>query len=199
MVHDDKRMKKGEQTRVNILHTAIAMIAENGLTEISTAKLAAASGVSKSTIFHHFKSNDELLINTLHVVFEELLQSIKIGEYRDVAHFFDTLGQTMIPVSDDELPFFKAFLSFFHEGIFNPAYREILVTYSEQMNDLFRIQLTQLVPKTVNQETIDSVSRLLLPMVDGIGFHFLLNRDSEKYQQVWNLQTKGILKLLDLS
>jgi AcrR family transcriptional regulator len=192
-------MQKGKQTRAIILYTAIEIIAENGLKDISTAKLAAAAGVSKSTIFHHFKSNDELLISALNLVFEELLQSMKIGEYRDVEHFLDTIGQSMFQASDTERIFVKAFLSFLHEGIFDSTYREILVSYAEQMNHFFRTQLAQLVPRSVNQETIDSVSGLLLPMIDGIGFHYLLNGDDEKYRQIWALQTKSVLQLLGIS
>lgn len=199
MAHEDKRMQKGEQTRSNILHTAVKIIAKNGLKDISTAKLAEASGVSKSTIFHHFKSNDELLMTALNLVFEELLQSMKVEEYQDVEHFLDAIGQSIFQASDTERTFIKAFLSFFHEGIFNPAYREILVSYAEQMNDLFRTQLLQLAPKSTNQETIDSVSKLLLPMIDGIGFHYLLNGDSARYQQIWTLQKKSVLQLLGIS
>lgn len=199
MVQDDKRINKGEQTRANILRTAVEIIAENGLKDVSTAKLATAAGVSKSTIFHHFKTNDELLVSALNLVFEELLASMKIEEYRDVEHFLDTLGHTIIYVSDDELAYIKAFLSFFHEGIFNSTYREVLVSYAGQMNELFRKQLTQLAPKSIDQGTIDSVSKLLLPMMDGIGYHYLLNGDSEKYEQLWKLHTKGVLKLLEIS
>lgn len=195
---NDRRIQKGEKTRENILSAAIEIIAENGLKDISAAKLAKASGISKSTIFHHFKSNELLMISALNYIFEELLQSMKIGKYRDVEHFLDTLGQTMIQASENKLTLIKAFLSFFHEGIFNLTYREILVSYAEQMNEIFRTQLLELAPKSVNHETINAISRLILPMIDGIGFHYLLNKDIEKYQQAWKLQTKGILYLLSV-
>lgn len=189
-------MQKGEETRENILYVAIEIIAENGLKDMSTAKLAKAAGVSKSTIFHHFKSNEMLMISTLKLIFDELLQSMKIEKYRDVEHFLDTLGQTMIQASDNKLIFIKAFLSFFHEGIFNSTFREVLVSYAEQMNSIFRAQLMELAPNSLEIETINSISSLLLPMIDGIGLHYLLNKDIEKYQQLWKLQTKAIVHLL---
>lgn len=197
-VYDDKRMQKGKQTRAIILQTAIEIIAVNGLKDISTAKLATAAGVSKSTIFHHFKSSDELLMSALNLVFEELLQSMKIEVYRDVEHFLDTLGQSLFQVPEANLSSVKAFLSFFHEGIFDSAYQEILVSYAAQMNELFYNQLIELAPDHVKQETIESVSQLILPMMDGIGFHYLLHDQREKYQQIWALQTKGILQVLGI-
>lgn len=196
---NDKRLKKGEQTRANILNAAIAIIAENGLKEVSTAKLAAATGVSKSTIFHHFKSSEDVLTSALNVVFNEMLQSIKREQYRDVEHFLYTLGQSMLQVSHSDLTLVKAFLAFFHEGIFNSTYREILASYAEQMNDLFRTELTRLAPNSVKKEMIESVSAMILPMMDGIGLHYLLNNDSVKYQQIWQLQVKSIIRLLGLS
>ncbi len=197
MVLEDMRMLKGQQTRANIVYTAIVMIAESGLHVVSAAKLAEAAGVSKSTIFHHFKSNEELLTSTLNVVFDELLQVMKIGNYRDVEHFLHTLGHAMISVSDDARIYMKAFLSFFHEGMFNPNYREILTSYAEQMNDMFYTQLTLLTPESVNRETIHAVSRLILPMIDGIGIHFMLNKDRERFEEIWKWHVKGILKLLN--
>ncbi len=198
-VKNDKRMEKGELTRGSILNAAIAIIAEGGLKEVSAAKLAAYVGVSKSTIFHHFKSSEEVLIGALNVVFDRFLQSLQIGEYRSVEHWLDSLGEAMFQVPASELTFVKTFLSFFHEGLFHPTYQHILASYAEQMKEIFHAQLIRLVPYSVPPQTIESVSMLILPMIDGIGFHFLLGKDSEKYRKIWKLQTKGILHLLSHS
>jgi AcrR family transcriptional regulator len=173
------------------------IIGNQGLKGVSTAKLAKAAGVSKSTVFHHFQSSDELLTSTLNFVFEELLQSIKREDYRDVEHFLDAMGHSMFQVSQSDLTFFKALLSFFHEGIFNPKYREILISYAEQMNELFSRELTELSSNSVKKETIESVSSMILPMMDGIGFHYLLNEDGDKCLKIWELQKQSILRLLN--
>jgi AcrR family transcriptional regulator len=195
---NDQRIRKGELTRKNILKAATLIIGKKGLIEISTSKLAITAGVSKSTIFHHFKSTDELLLSTLDFVFKELLKVMTLEKYQNVEHFLYTLGQSVFKEPESKLTFFKVFLSFSHEAIFNEKYRAVIVSYAEQMNEMFSVQLTQLVPH-VNQKSIKSVAGLLLPLMDGIGFHYLLNSSSTKYQEVWELQVKSILQYLDVS
>ena len=53
---------KGEQTRAEIVGVALAMAARVGLEGLSIGTLAAAVGKSKSGVFAHFGSRDELQI-----------------------------------------------------------------------------------------------------------------------------------------
>jgi AcrR family transcriptional regulator len=193
----DHRIEKGEKTRDNIMDAAIAIIAANGLHDISTAKLAGMIGVSKSTIFHHFKSREDVLTGALNTVFERLRQVMSEESYTSVEHFLDALGQTLHHVTQSDMTVVKAFLAFFHGGIFHPEIRSMLASFAERMNERFRMQLAQLAPKTVSQANVDAVSMLLLPMIDGIGFHLLLSGNDVKFRRVWQLQTKGLLYLLN--
>lgn len=200
MKPNDERIKKGEKTRTNILEAAVFIIAENGLKEVSTAKLAQVAGISKSTIFHHFRSSDEVLTCTLAFVYEKLLQTMVVKEnYSDAEHFFDVLGQSMFQGTRDHLTYFKAFSSFSHESLFNSNYRTIMASYADQMNRFFRTQLSKLASTSVPSETIEAVSSMLLPLMDGIGFHYLLTNDSGKYEQIWAMQKRVMLQMLDQS
>lgn len=53
-------MGKGEQTRQAILGQALALASENGLSGLSIGLLAERSGLSKSGLFAHFGSKEEL-------------------------------------------------------------------------------------------------------------------------------------------
>ncbi|MBM7554588.1 TetR/AcrR family transcriptional regulator [Thalassobacillus pellis] len=191
----DKRYEKGEKTKENLLQVAITIMAEQGLKEVSAAKLAKATGISKSTVFHHFHSTEALLLQTLDLVFQELWQYMKADPSPDTEHFLETLGQSMVDVATEEPSLVKAFLAFFHEGLYNATYREVLVAYSQQMNDFFFQQLQPLAPH-LKEERIRDISKLLLPMIDGMGFHFLLNKDPHSFAHMWKLQTQGILHLI---
>lgn len=197
MAKKDKRIQKGMQTRSTILNTTIGLIAQYGMKEISAAKIATVAGVSKSTIFHHFRSHDEIMTGTLDLVYNELLESMKSEEYHNVQHFLDTLGQSLFEDTEINQTLVKAFLSFFHEGMFNSSYQGLLNSYAEKMHEFFRTQMKELAPDYVYDETIEAVSSFILPMIDGIGFHFLLNQDKERCWKMWKWQTKGILLLLE--
>lgn len=197
MAEKDKRIQKGIQTRSNILNTTINLIAQHGMKEVSAAKIATVSGVSKSTIFHHFHSHDEIMTSALDLVYNELLESMRNEEYYNIQHFLDKLGQSLFEDTEINQTFIKAFLSFFHEGMFDSSYQNLLNAYAEKMHEIFRTQIKKLAPDYVYDETIETVSSIILPMVDGIGFHFLLNQDKIRCRKMWECQAKGILLLLE--
>lgn len=58
-------MTKGERTRQAILDTAAALATEEGLEPLSIGRLADATGMSKSGLFAHFGSKEELQIATV--------------------------------------------------------------------------------------------------------------------------------------
>lgn len=56
---------KGEQTRAAILDKAVEITSQLGLDGLTIGTLAEATGMSKSGLFAHFGSRDELLLATL--------------------------------------------------------------------------------------------------------------------------------------
>lgn len=56
---------KGERTRHTILEVAAALATEEGLAPLSIGRLAEASGMSKSGLFAHFGSKEELQLATV--------------------------------------------------------------------------------------------------------------------------------------
>jgi AcrR family transcriptional regulator len=60
-----EKRRKGEQTRVAILDKAVEITSQLGLDGLTIGTLAGATGMSKSGLFAHFGSRDELLLATL--------------------------------------------------------------------------------------------------------------------------------------
>ena len=58
-------LTKGERTRQAILDTAAALATQEGLEPLSLARLAEATGMSKSGLFAHFGSKEELQLATV--------------------------------------------------------------------------------------------------------------------------------------
>ncbi len=59
-----KRTKQGEQTRQLILRTAVAVASREGLESLTIGKLASELKMSKSGLFAHFKSKEDLQLST---------------------------------------------------------------------------------------------------------------------------------------
>ncbi len=58
-------MLRGERTRTAVLDTAVALATEAGLSGLSLSQLAERLGVSKSGLFAHWKSKEELQLATI--------------------------------------------------------------------------------------------------------------------------------------
>ncbi|HTQ77724.1 MAG TPA: TetR/AcrR family transcriptional regulator [Burkholderiales bacterium] len=58
-------LRKGKQTRAAILDKAVAITSRLGLDGLTIGSLAQATGMSKSGLFAHFGSREELLLATL--------------------------------------------------------------------------------------------------------------------------------------
>lgn len=61
----DGRRLKGDRTRSRILTAAASFASEHGLESLSIGELAAATGMSKSGLFAHFGSKEELQLATI--------------------------------------------------------------------------------------------------------------------------------------
>ncbi|MFL6564250.1 MAG: TetR/AcrR family transcriptional regulator [Burkholderiales bacterium] len=64
-VKPDSAKTKGERTRAAILDEALRLVSKAGLDGLTIGTLAEATGMSKSGLFAHFGSRDELLLAVL--------------------------------------------------------------------------------------------------------------------------------------
>ncbi len=72
--HDARGLHKGQQTRAAILEAALGLASQMGIEGLSIGALAEVTGMSKSGVFAHFGSREELQISVIreyHRKFEE--------------------------------------------------------------------------------------------------------------------------------
>src|SRR4051812_6153426 len=63
--HSDGRRARGDNTRRAILGRAMQLASAEGLEDLSIARLAGDLGMSKSGLFAHFGSKEELQLSTV--------------------------------------------------------------------------------------------------------------------------------------
>jgi len=69
-------MSKGEKTKVFILDTGLTLAGEHGLEGVSIGLLAKVTGMSKSGLFAHFNSKENLQLAILSYAAEDFLQQV---------------------------------------------------------------------------------------------------------------------------
>lgn len=75
-VATDGRLLRGERTRIAVLDAAVALATEQGLDGLSLAQLAERLGVSKSGLFAHWRSKEELQLATVERAREQWIEQV---------------------------------------------------------------------------------------------------------------------------
>ena len=79
---------KGERTRAAILDEALRLVSRSGLEGVTIGSLAEATGMSKSGLFAHFGSREELLLKVLEHGQQEFVEVVvkpALGKPRGIA------------------------------------------------------------------------------------------------------------------
>ena len=194
----DKRLVKGEETYHRILLSAIDIISESGISGITASKLSSLSQVSKSNIFHHFKSTQEIPEAVLKMIFDELIRPIDDTNFENLDEFLKHLGSSIAYVSEEYMKIYKSFFSFYHESMFNETYKKIMSDYLYTSKNNLMQQIKRYTRKPLTEREIYTISMLILSTLDGIGLHTLMQGgNNNEYLEAWNLQVKLICSWLN--
>lgn len=196
--NSDKRLVKGEETYHRILLSAIDIISESGISGITASKLSSLSQVSKSNIFHHFKSTQEIPEAVLKMIFDELIRPIDDTNFENLEEFLKHLGSSIAYVSEEYMKIYKSFFSFYHESMFNETYKKIMSDYLYTSKNNLMQQIKRYSIKPLTEREIYTISMLILSTLDGIGLHTLMQGgNNNEYLEAWNLQVKLICSWLN--
>ncbi|MBH1941812.1 TetR/AcrR family transcriptional regulator [Mobilitalea sibirica] len=191
-LNTDLRLIKGEETYSRILLSAIEIISESGISGITASKLSLVSNVSKSNIFHHFKSTSEIPKAVLDMIIRELMKPIGGPNANSLDDYLNSLGYSIVNISDEYKKIYKSFFSFYHESMFNETYQKILGEYLNASKADMTKQIKRYSSKSLTDQEANTISTLILTTLDGIGLHFLMKGDKNEYLKVWKLQVEFI-------
>jgi AcrR family transcriptional regulator len=100
-------MTKGLETRDRILDTAFRLAARDGLDGLSLSALAGELGLSKSGLFAHFRSKEDLQLQMLQVASDRFVQTVMVPAFQERRGLprLDSLFDRWVRwASDPELP-----------------------------------------------------------------------------------------------
>src|SRR5689334_16696408 len=69
-------MKKGTATRGRIVDKAVSLASTDGINGLTLGRLAESVGMSKSGLFAHFRSKEELQLRVLEAVIEQFREEV---------------------------------------------------------------------------------------------------------------------------
>nr|WP_279230869.1 TetR/AcrR family transcriptional regulator [Natranaerovirga hydrolytica] len=177
-----------------MLTASMKIIAEEGIEGLSAKKIADLLGISKSNIFHHFGSVDEVL----NVVFENILaylvEPVKSHQCPDLEVFLLFLGESIYSLSEEEKLTYSVLLNFYNACLYNEKFRTYLLKTKDEMIVAIATQLSRY--SSHRKERLLQISEMIIMTLDGYGLHFLLESDIITFRKIWALQVEAWQSLL---
>lgn len=127
-----------KKMQIQIMNACLDLIVENGLNEVTTAKLAQRVGTSENTIYRHFKNKQEVIEKTLLCCSKDLLVTLEAIQAKSISAV-DKIG---------EIIHFHLDYNMRHSGISRLAFSE-------------HIHLSDLSLRTVSRDHIRKYEQIL--------------------------------------
>ncbi|BCE01346.1 TetR/AcrR family transcriptional regulator [Marinicellulosiphila megalodicopiae] len=175
-------------TKLKILNHTIQLIGEEGLSGLSAGNLVKQIGISKSTIFHHFESIDQLLIESFDLLIEQLFiqQDVK---YPSSQEYLDALGEQTLYACEHYNKFITAYFMFFTKSIFNNDIKQKL----KRSINKFKCNMKNDLSAYFSKEEAEDYAELIFTSLDGMAIHFLIFKNNQKFMKSWKLLSNKLI------
>jgi AcrR family transcriptional regulator len=182
----DQRKLKGDETKSNIIQAAISIVAVEGTNGLSAKKISDIVGISKSNVFHHFGSVDGIMEEIMDGISASYLEPTKPGDYDSLEVFFQTLGSMTFDLKEEELVHYKVLYAFYNDMMFQEKFKnqmsEVKLSFAEYLKDsIYTIEKIR-----IHQD----LAEIIAIDLDGLGLHYLIELDSEKFLRLWCIKSK---------
>jgi len=188
----DQRIAKGEETKLKIMESAMHIASVEGLKGLSAKKIADHAGVSKSNVFHHFASVEDITTMMIKGLCQSMTRALEDRTFINLEEFLVIMGQSTFDLSDHELVYYRVLFSFYNDAVFHDRYKDQLLTVKRE----FSIYLCEMIKKIEGVDLPYEVGEMITMELDGMGLHYLIERDSVKYKKIWKMKVKQYLHLI---
>jgi AcrR family transcriptional regulator len=184
---EDLRAVKGMETKNNIIQASIKILAKEGIEGISTRKIAETLKISKSNIFHHFKSVENILDEVFNFILQAMIQPIKKQSFKRPEDFLMFLGQGIYNIKSEERTGYIVMFQLYTLSLYNKKYQKILLDQTTQIVNTMALVLKKL--SLSDLVTCTMVSEMVLMTLDGYGLSALLDDNRHHYKKLWEINT----------
>ena len=162
-----QRSQAGERTRGSILDAAIRILGRDGPERFSASALARETGVSKATLFHHFRALDEIPMLAIGRFWTQSLSPAM--KYTGSARaYLLQLGAQILDLPRQRTTFFKAHAVFLVKAMFEPRLHARLAEGAKAIHCQIISELAVRLPKTLKPAELEATARMVEMVLDGL-------------------------------
>ena len=173
------RAKQKQHTRQKLIEATMAVIASEGFSGVTMAKVAEKAGLSRGIGNFHFQSKEQLLLETLHTLYKEFedgwRNAVADAGSSPVEQLKDLIKTTLNPPIAD----FKkvaVWIAYWGEAPSRKKYLEICAARDREWDAAVEDILRQLVDDEFNPHgmTLAKIAHSLTAMMDGFWVEYLI-------------------------
>jgi len=162
-----QRSAAGERTRTAILEATIRILGRDGPNRLSASALARETDVSKATIFHHFRSIEEIPIAAMERYWIQALAA-KVKDAASARGYLLQLGSQILDLPRKRATFLKAHVVFLVKAMFDPRLHARLAASAEAMHGRLATELAVRLPRARRKDEAEVAARMVEMMLDGL-------------------------------
>ena len=123
----DQRKIKGDETKSKILNATIDLISKEGISSISTKKIAEQAGISKSNVFHHYASVGDIMSALVCDLCNHMTDTLLKTSYNKLELLFKSIGDHFLNLDEKTSKYYQVMYSFCNERVFYEQYKDMLI------------------------------------------------------------------------
>lgn len=151
----DGRRAKGAALRRRILHATLAVIGTDGVAGVTQRAVAKVADTSPGSVFYHFASIDDLLVETLAEANAGYL--VRVAALAELDDPLPALADLLVECSSSARPHAAAEMELYLQAARHPALRGEVARWWEALDDLLRPLVTDAVRRDAALLAIDGV------------------------------------------
>ena len=179
------RKETAQATRKKIINAAFAIVGEESFVGLTSNKLVNVAGIAKGTLYHHFKSLDDVVSAMMQKSIDDFMQSTPIKQFDSMADYLAALGDYQINILVEDKVMMNTFYGFLPKGIHEKKYQLLC-------QQLLDAACGQMVPAIKNfygdnipLEKIERTIRMIDIFCIGFNFHLKVFEDKQAYKHLW--------------
>lgn len=179
--------QRSEETRKNIMTSALDLFSKNGYDATGVAEICKLSGVSKGAFYHHFLTKQAVFVS----LFEEWLAGLKTdlmaaeGSYATIPEQLIGMSgmfQSIFQMAGGRLPMF---LEFWLHAMRDPEIWNMTIQPYRQYRDYFAELFNRGIQEgSLETVEVDAASRVLVALAVGVLLQGLLDPEEGQWDQV---------------
>ncbi|EMA56262.1 TetR family transcriptional regulator [Halococcus thailandensis JCM 13552] len=166
--------------RKAIMEATYRALCAHGAADLSVQDIADKFEKSKSLIFYHYDSKEELLTSFLVYLLDGFEKRVATTDDKEPIEQLDTLIDALLFGPEDHEEFQTAMLELRSKAPYNEAYREQFRTNSEYIHGLFEAVIERGIEREEFADVDPSrIATMLLTTIDGARTRFVVHGDEE--------------------